>query len=121
MSFDEWVGFEIPDEISDQAAQWIARLDSDKISDTDYKEFSKWLDSDPINRHAFEELSEMWARLETLGEHRDLLEESKVLEFPGSSTPSETHFHISSSWQPITAIILISIGLLIPIIEKLLN
>ena len=118
MSFDEWIGSGIPDEITEQAAQWITRLDSETVTDQDRRDFSSWLDNKPMNRWAFEELSEMWARLETLGEHRHLLHESKILSFP-TKTPKETANYDPSTWQSITAITLIIIGLIIPIIEKL--
>jgi ferric-dicitrate binding protein FerR (iron transport regulator) len=121
MSIDEWVGFEIPEEISNQAAQWIARLDSDSINDDDYKAFSNWLEEDPINRFAFEELSEMWARIGTLGEYKHQINESKVLNFPQSTNHIKTASNRPSNVQQITAIILILIGLAVPIIEKLFS
>lgn len=119
MSIDEWVSFGIPDEITEQAAHWIARLDSDQHTDKDYQEFSNWLAQDHVNRLAFEELSEMWARIETLGDQRHKLDESQILEFPMTAEMMEKK--VTSNWQPIAAIILISIGLLTPLIERLIS
>ena len=107
MSIDEWVGFEIPEEISDQAAQWIARLDSDSLNDEDYEQFSIWLEQDPVHRSAFEELSEMWARIGTLGEYKHQIHESKVLNFPHSTNQLETTTQQLSNVQPIAAISLL--------------
>lgn len=120
MTIDEWVGEGIPDEVSEQAARWIAILDSDDIDPLEWKRFSEWLEKDPINRWAFEELSEVWARLETLGDSRHLLEESQVLDFPTAPKISEKSDSTSIQWQSVLAIILISIGLLTPFLGQIL-
>jgi ferric-dicitrate binding protein FerR (iron transport regulator) len=121
MSIDEWIGSGIPEDISDEAAHWIARLDSDSVDANDWHEFSIWLNKDPQNPWAFEELSEMWARLETLGDLQHMLDKSKVLHFPLSPELPQNTIPVLSDWQSITAMVLISIGLIIPFIERLLN
>ncbi len=82
MSLDEWVGHGIPDEVIDAAIGWVAKLDSDDLSETQRQAFFIWLDEDPTHRWAFEELSEIWAKSSMLKDQEHLVERSHILHFP---------------------------------------
>jgi ferric-dicitrate binding protein FerR (iron transport regulator) len=118
MSIDDWVGVGIPEETLEQATVWITRLDSNNLDAEQQRVFARWLDADPMNRWAFEELSELWARVATLKDIRHLVDESQVLSFPQSkpidevpSTPMGPAW-----WQSATAIVLVVLGLMAPIL-----
>lgn len=51
------------DEQLDQACAWIARLRSDTVSTSDHRDFAKWLSQSPANRHAFDQMAELWGEL----------------------------------------------------------
>ena len=51
----------------DRACDWIVLLDSDKITAKDRAEFVRWLNREPENAIAYEEMSQLWARIGTLG------------------------------------------------------
>ena len=73
--FDDWVGRNVPDHIMEQAASWMALLDSDTCTLADRVTFSRWLSEDPMHQGAFEELSEVWASeamLDEIAAHPDL-------------------------------------------------
>ncbi|SDJ67967.1 FecR family protein [Microbulbifer yueqingensis] len=55
------------DDQLDQACAWIARLRSDAISATEKREFASWLNASPLNRRAFDEMTELWGDLGALG------------------------------------------------------
>ncbi|MEM9305520.1 MAG: DUF4880 domain-containing protein, partial [Pseudomonadota bacterium] len=82
MSLDDWLGDRIPDVIMDDAAAWMTRLDANRCNTADRLAFARWLDEDTRHRAAFEELSEVWARLHTLTEIDVDETESPVLAFP---------------------------------------
>ncbi|MEM9301035.1 MAG: FecR domain-containing protein, partial [Pseudomonadota bacterium] len=82
MSLDDWLGDRIPDVIMDDAAQWMTRLDADRCNTGDRLAFARWLEEDTRHRAAFEELSEVWARLHTLTEIEVDAEAAPVLAFP---------------------------------------
>jgi hypothetical protein len=81
MSIDEWLGFGVPEEILEQATQWLALLDSNQVTDQQRADFFAWLAADPLHAIAFEELSELWARTSVIKNFQQLIEESKVLAF----------------------------------------
>ncbi|BBM00511.1 FecR domain-containing protein [Microbulbifer sp. GL-2] len=54
------------EESLDQACAWVARLRSDTISAADKRQFANWLSTSAENRHAFEEITELWGDLGAL-------------------------------------------------------
>lgn len=62
MNFDEWLCYGIPENISHEAASWLAKLDGDHLSLVEKTQFYTWLAQDPQHQWAFEELSEVWAK-----------------------------------------------------------
>ncbi|MFT2089783.1 FecR family protein [Paraglaciecola sp. 2405UD69-4] len=79
MTIFEWVVDNIPDEKLDEAALWIARLDSEEVTKQDQVDFAIWLQSDPIHAKAYEELTPVWAKLSTLSELNVLLEHEDIV------------------------------------------
>ena len=51
----------------DRACDWIILLDSDTATATERAEFVRWLNQEPENAIAFEEMSQLWAKIGTLG------------------------------------------------------
>ena len=62
MNFDEWICFGIPEDISQDACAWLAKLDGGNLSLSEQTEFYTWLALDPQHQWAFEELTELWAK-----------------------------------------------------------
>lgn len=81
-SIRDWINESIPDVIMDDAAAWMALLDSERCNAADRVAFARWLDEDPQHRWAFEELSEVWAKLHTLVDVAPMLEHPKVTRIP---------------------------------------
>ncbi|MEP0354346.1 MAG: FecR domain-containing protein [Paraglaciecola sp.] len=79
MTIHEWVVDNIPDDKLDEAALWIARLDSEEVTKKNHRDFAKWLQSDPINAKAYEELTPVWARLSTLSELKELVDHEDII------------------------------------------
>ena len=114
MSVDEWVGHGIPDEIIDLAIVWIAKLDSQSLTESEKLEFYHWLDDDPMHRWAFEELSEIWAKTSLLKDKAHLIEQSQILHFPA---PTNHNSEKSISWfknPSYLAILFIVASILLP-------
>lgn len=51
----------------DRACDWIILLDSDTVTAEVRADFVRWLNREPGNAIAFEEMSQLWARIDTLG------------------------------------------------------
>lgn len=51
---------ELTDAIKTEAAAWMARLGSNRRTDSDEQDFRAWLSSNPAHAAAFEELSAIW-------------------------------------------------------------
>lgn len=51
------------------ASRWIARLESDDVSDTDRAEFQAWLEADSLNREMFADMRRTWHRLDALAHY----------------------------------------------------
>lgn len=83
----------VPNEDSlDQACAWIARLRSDAVTSSDHREFSRWLSSSAQNRHAFDEMAELWGDLGAL-KHMpvdELFPESVPTSEPARTQPTQT-------------------------------
>jgi ferric-dicitrate binding protein FerR (iron transport regulator) len=115
MSFDEWVCFGIPEEIIQQASSWIAELDAGNISASRQAVFLHWLDENPQNRWAFEELSEAWAKTSVLTDIETQIETPQVVPFSRQSVLSNTNptsIQTNKDWLHFGAIALIIIGLI---------
>lgn len=110
MSLDEWICYGIPEETQAEASQWIAQLDGDDVSAGMRSRFSVWLDADPMNRWAYEELSLVWARVATLSDRRVQIHESKVLIFPSTDATPVQKASTHAWWQSAAAILLIVAG-----------
>ncbi|TKB45596.1 FecR/PupR family sigma factor regulator [Thalassotalea mangrovi] len=74
MSLEEWLAIGVPDEVADEAMQWIAKLDSEGFDLEQQEAFQAWLSADATHLWAFEELSEFWAKTSFLeaGSHNEL-------------------------------------------------
>jgi transmembrane sensor len=84
----DWIPEDIPEAIMEDATRWMALLDSDRCNEADRLSFALWLDEDLQHRWAFQELSEVWARLRTLADVKPLLDQPSVRRLQ-SSRPSQ--------------------------------
>lgn len=114
-SFDGWLGQNVPESIMEDAAAWMALLDSEECSPTDRLAFARWLAEDPLHQWGFEELSEVWARLHTLTDINQLAEHPKVTPFPAPLAAEERAFppaesKASKEWSTLAATALVVIG-----------
>ena len=114
-TLNDWTGLEIPEVVMDDAAGWLALLDSDRCDECSHLAFANWLNEDPCHRMAFEELSEVWAKLRTLSDVEPLLNQPKVVRFPGASIAKPrsmaiTHKEPSRDWSALAAVVLVVIG-----------
>ncbi len=53
----------IEDRIAEEAARWVARLQSADATDQDRREFQFWLDRDAAHQAAYDEFKNLWADL----------------------------------------------------------
>ena len=81
-SLTDWITQEIPEAINEDAARWMALLDSGDCNEADRLSFARWLDEEPRHRWAFQELSEVWAQLRTLSDVRPLMDQPVVHRLP---------------------------------------
>ena len=81
-SLTDWITQEIPEAINEDAARWMALLDSEDCNEADRLSFARWLDEDPRHCWAFQELSEVWAQLRTLSDVRPLMDQPVVHRLP---------------------------------------
>ena len=51
------------DRIAEEAAGWVARLQSSDATDEDRRRFAEWLERDPAHREAYDEFSRLWGDL----------------------------------------------------------
>ncbi len=113
---DEWIGEKIPEDILDEAAVWIARLDSDQATRHDRLEFARWLDKDPVHQHAFQELSPVWARMSTLGGIKNLIDNEKVVELTRRAHTSQQEEVLqpaaAPAWQILAVLVFMVVGFL---------
>lgn len=97
----EWIAEEIPPPITDDAAGWLALLDSERCTEADRLAFARWLDEDRRHRWAFQELSEVWAQLRTLDEVRPLMDRPGVKVLPSArpAAPPAPAAREASRWE----------------------
>ena len=115
--FDDWLGQNIPDHIMADAATWMALLDSDSCTPADRIAFARWLSSDPLHQGGFEELSEVWARLQLLSDVPAMIDHPDVIPFP--VRPESIEFQDEapagrrSEWSTLAASLLVIVGVII--------
>ena len=82
MNIEEWSGYEVSELVLEEAANWIASLDSNSLDDNQQITFYTWLQEHPSHQHAYLELSELWAKSSCINSMEHMVEKSKVLTFP---------------------------------------
>jgi transmembrane sensor len=113
--YDDWIGRSIPDSVMEDAASWMALLDSDDCTTAQRASFAQWLSEDPIHQGAFEELSAVWAKLHMLTDVQSLKQHPDVIPFPATA---EAHlfedevYSTSSGWSTLAASLLVIVGVL---------
>ncbi|HSF76985.1 MAG TPA: FecR domain-containing protein [Steroidobacteraceae bacterium] len=116
-SLGDWVAQEIPQPITDDAAGWMALLDSERCNEADRLAFARWLDEDPRHRWAFQELSEVWAQLRTLGDVRPMMDWAQVRRLPSARPAAPavapTLWAPRREWSTLLASVFAIVGLLI--------
>ena len=88
----DWISESVPEAVMDKAAAWVARLDSEQCDAADLVAFARWLGEEPRHRWAFQDLSEVWARLRTLSDIGPMLDDPKVVKLP-APVHAETQHH----------------------------
>jgi ferric-dicitrate binding protein FerR (iron transport regulator) len=124
LNIEEWSGYEVSEFVLDEAANWIAFLDSKSVDENRQIAFYTWLQAHPSHQHAYLELSELWAKSACIKSMEHMVEKSKVVPFPGQITKLRISTEISQSssspaWAYSLAIGLIFVGLSLPIIQHL--
>lgn len=122
-SFDDWIGRNVPDVVMDDAAAWMALLDSPDCTPGDRMAFARWLSEDPMHRWAFEELSEVWARLHSLTEINDLADQPGIIRFPERLPATESHPESQGGgksskfeWSTIAAVLVLIAGIVLHVV-----
>lgn len=72
------VSQDIDDRIAEEAARWVARLQSADATDQDRQEFHIWLERDPAHQGACEEFKNLWADLKDLPIPSDRLKKLRM-------------------------------------------
>ena len=114
----DWLGTNIPDVVMDDAASWMAILDAERCNVADRAAFAQWLDEDPSHRWAFEEISEVWAKLRTLNDVEPLLQQPEVTCLPNVSDATASpgllgSDKVHSDWSTLAVSVLVGIGALL--------
>lgn len=114
-SFEGWLGENVPEGVMEDAAAWMALLDSEDCTPTERLAFARWLAEDPVHQWGFEELSEVWARLHTLTDINQLVDHPKVVPFPAPAAAEKRAFPPEESgghreWSTLAAAALVVIG-----------
>ena len=124
MNIEEWSGYEVSESVLEEAANWIASLDSSSLDANQQISFYTWLQEHPSHQHAYLELSELWAKSSCIKSMEHMVEKSKVVPFPSQTSRLDTQTEISQpsaspAWAYSLAIGLIFVGLSLPIIQHL--
>lgn len=72
------VSQDIDDRIAEEAARWVARLQSGDATDQDRQEFQLWLERDPAHQGAYEEFKKLWADLKDVPIPSDRLKKLRM-------------------------------------------
>lgn len=116
---EDWTGRNIPEVVLQDAAAWLALLDSDRCNAADRLAFARWLAEDRCHQWAYEELSEVWARLHTLADVRPLLAGPKVVSLVDRASSFDHAVAVrdarpraggSSDWTGLAAAVLVVAG-----------
>ena len=98
MHLDDWISERVPEHTIHEASAWIIKQSQDTLDPVSNQAFNAWLADDPMNTWTYEELSLLWAKLNTLPEHEVEFLQSKVFIFPTQSnldqpvaTPPKIH------------------------------
>ncbi|MGA1079690.1 MAG: FecR/PupR family sigma factor regulator [Steroidobacteraceae bacterium] len=112
----DWFVEDIPEAIRRDAEGWMAVLDSSHCSEAHRLAFVRWLEEDPRRGRAFEELSEVWARLRVLSELPALKHEAGVIDlFKSKLARPPAHRHApfrASDRATAAAAVLVAVGLI---------
>ncbi|MDH4982421.1 FecR family protein [Hyphomicrobium sp. D-2] len=65
------------DRVAEEAAGWVARLQSSDATDEDRRKFAEWLERDPAHRDAFNEFNRLWGDLKDIPVPPDQLKKLK--------------------------------------------
>lgn len=115
---DDWVGRNIPEVVLNDAAAWMALLDSERCNPADRVAFARWLDEDPCHQWAFEELSEVWARLHTLVDVPAVMAVSNVVPLrTGPATAVNAKPAPRSDWTALVASVLVMLGVVVHVMS----
>lgn len=90
MHLDDWISTPVPEHIILEASAWIIKQSQYTLDPESNQAFNQWLAEDPINTWTYEELSLLWAKLNTLPEHEVEFLQSKVFVFPAQDKPNQT-------------------------------
>jgi transmembrane sensor len=122
-SYSDWIGRNVPDVIMEDAAAWMALLDSPDCSAADRVSFARWLSEDPMHRWAFEELSEVWARLRSLTDMHELADQPDVIRFPENGIeerifPESREVCAASKfeWSTVAAVLVLVVGIVFHVV-----
>lgn len=119
-SYSDWIGRNVPDVIMEDAAAWMALLDSPDCSAADRVSFARWLSEDPMHRWAFEELSEVWARLRSLTDMQELADQPDVIRFPESRIEErifpESRAASKFEWSTVAAVLVLVVGIVFHVV-----
>ena len=75
--------------LTQEAADWHARLRSESLSEVEEVRFRAWLSGDPARRREFDQLSALWDKLDAVGEAPEILEERRsIAKTAGASGPA---------------------------------
>ena len=113
--FDDWLGQNIPDHLLEDAATWMALLDSSSCTPSDRIAFAQWLSTDPLHQGAFEELSGVWARLQLLSDVPAMIDHPDVIPFPVKPESREFRDEVPkrrSEWSTLAASLLVIVGVI---------
>ncbi len=113
-SITDWISESVPEAVMDNAAAWVARLDSERCNAADLRDFARWLGEEPQHRWAFQDLSEVWARLRTLSDIGPMLDDPNVIRLPmpvHAETVDHGTPHRDWSAAAISVILLVGVAL----------
>ena len=123
MNIEQWSGYEVSELVLEEAANWIASLDSKSLDESQQIAFYEWLQAHPSHQHAYLELSELWAKSSCIKSMEHMVEKSQVVSFPDKKSksaiqPEALQPSSSPAWAYSVAIGLIFVGLSMPIIQQ---
>jgi ferric-dicitrate binding protein FerR (iron transport regulator) len=125
LNIEEWSGYEVSEGVLEQAANWLAVLDSENLDNNQQIAFYDWLQQQASHQQAYLELSELWAKSSCIKSMEHLVETSKVLPFPSHLPRPEFQTNIpqttaSPAWAYSLTIGLILVGLSLPIVQNII-